>query len=69
MILLSTKQASKQNRTRDMEIKNKLDSDQRGGGKGNNGGKKGKSRQATCIKDPWTKTVAGGGLNVGGGSG
>ena len=69
MILLSTKQASKQYRTRDMEIKNKLDSDQRGGGTGNNGGKKGKGHEGTCIKDQWTKTTRRGGLNVGGGSG
>ena len=42
-----------------MEIKNKLDSDQRGGGKGNNGGKKGKSCQGTCIQYPWTKPQGG----------
>ena len=24
-------------------------------GKGDNGGKKGKGHQGTCIKDPWTK--------------
>ena len=36
--------------------------------KGDNKEKKGKGRQGTCIKDTWTKTMAGG-LNVGGGSG
>ena len=47
--------------------KEQIDSDQRGGGRWNNGGKKGKS-QGTCIKDPWTKTNWGG-LNLEDGEG
>ena len=35
-----------------MEIKNKLTVTR---GEGDNRGKKGKSHQGTCIKDPWTK--------------
>ena len=50
----STKQRSKQNGTRDMEIKNKLTAT-RGEGEGDNGRKKGKGCQRTCIKDTWTK--------------
>ena len=51
-----------------MEIKNKL-TVTRGEQSGNNGAKKGKSHQGTCIKEPWIKTPGRGGLNVGGGSG
>ena len=40
----------------------------RGGERGDNGEKKGKGRQGTCIKAPWTKPK-GEGLMVGGGSG
>ena len=28
-------------------------------GEGDNGGKKGKGLQGTCLKDPWTKTTWG----------
>ena len=31
-----------------------------------NGAKKGEGRQGTYINDTWTKTMVGGGLNVGG---
>ena len=44
-----------------MEIKNKLTVTK---GEGNNRGKKGKGHQGTCVKDPWTKTTEGEGLNV-----
>ena len=54
----SVKQTSKQNITRDMEIKKKLIVI-RGEGQGDNGGKKGKGRQGTCVKDPWTKPQQG----------
>ena len=50
----STKQISKQNRTRDMEIKNEL-TVTRGDGGGGKQGKQGKGNQGTCIKDTWTK--------------
>ena len=60
----STKQTSKQNRTRDMEIKNKLTAT-RGMGERDNGGKKGKGHQGTCIKDTWRKPM-GVGSRVGG---
>ena len=46
-----TKQTSKHNITRDIEIKNKR-TVTRGGVEGDNGGKKGKGHQGTCIKDP-----------------
>ena len=49
-----------------MEIKNKL-TVTRGERERGNRGKKGKSCQGTCIKDPWTKPTWEGGLNVGGG--
>ena len=39
-----------------MDIKNKLTVT---GAVGDNGGKKGKGCQGTCIKDPWTKTTGG----------
>ena len=40
-----------------MGIKNKLTVTRAGGEwEGNNMGKKGKGRQGTCIKDPWTKS-------------
>ena len=39
-----------------MEIKNKLSVTRE---EGNNGRKKGKGHQGTCIKDPWTKTAGG----------
>ena len=48
---------NKQNRTKDMEIKNKVTMIR---GKGeNNRGKKGKGqvKEHVCIKDPWTKTM------------
>ena len=54
----STKQTSEQNRTRDIEIKNKL-SATRGTGEGDNGGKKGKGHLGTSIKDPQTKPMGG----------
>ena len=38
-------------------------------GEGHKGGKKGKSCQGTCTKDPGTKTRVGDGLNVGDGVG
>ena len=41
-----------------MEIKNKL-TVTRGVWGGDNGGKKGKGRQRTCIKVPWTKLKGG----------
>ena len=47
----STKQTSKQNRTRDIEIKN-IATVTRGDGGGDNGGKKRKGHQGTFIKDP-----------------
>ena len=59
----STKQRSKQNITRDMEIKNKL-TVTRGCEERGNGGKKGKCHQGTCIKDLWTKPKWG--MNEGG---
>ena len=37
-------------------------------GKGDNGGKKGKGHQGTCVKDLRTKPRRGVGLRVGGGS-
>ena len=52
------KQISRQNITKDTEIKNKQ-TVTRGEGRGDNGGKKGKGRQRTCIKDPWTKPKGG----------
>ena len=55
----STKQTSKQNRTRDMGIKNKLTVTRREAG-GDNRGKRGKGHQGTCIRDTWTKPKAGG---------
>ena len=60
-------QASKQNITRDIEIKNKL-TVTRGKWGGDNGGKKGNRGQGTCTKDPWTKP-RGLGLSVEGGGG
>ena len=42
------------------------DSDQRER-EGDNGGRRGRASQGTCIKDPWSRTKGGGGLNVGGG--
>ena len=48
-----------------MEIKNKL-TVTRGLGERDNGGKKEKDCQGTCIKDPWTNTTWREGLNVGG---
>ena len=54
----STKQTREQNRTRDIEIKNKL-TVTRGEWDGDNGGKKQKGHQGPCIKDPKTKTMAG----------
>ena len=48
------KKTSKQNITRDIEIKNKLTAT-RGEGDGDNGGKKGDGLSETCIKDTWTK--------------
>ena len=45
---------SKQNITRNTEIKNKL-TVTRGEGQGDNRGKKGKGHKGTGIKDPWTK--------------
>ena len=48
-----------QDRTRDMEVKNKQPVT-REEGQGNNGGKEGEgSSQGTCIKDPWTRTTEG----------
>ena len=54
----STKQTSKQNTTRDIEIKNKL-TVTRGEVGGNNWEKRGKGRRRTCIKDTWTKSKVG----------
>ena len=50
----STKQTSKQNITRDLEIKNKL-TVTRGEVGEDNGGKRGKCCQGKCMKDTWTK--------------
>ena len=41
-----------------MEIRNKL-TETRGDMGGDNGGKKGKGHQGTCIKDTWTKPKRG----------
>ena len=54
---LTTKQTSRQNTTRNIEIKNKL-TVTRGEVGGNNWEKRGKGRQRTCIKDTWTKPKA-----------
>ena len=51
----SIKQTSKQNLTRDIEIKNKLTVTRAGG----NGEKRGKGCQGTCTKDTWTKPKGG----------
>ena len=51
---LSTKQTSKQNRTTDVKIKNKV-TVTRGEVEGDNWGQKGEGLLGTCIKDPWTK--------------
>ena len=48
------KQISKQNITRDTEIKNKLTVTRQEVG-GDNGGETGKGCQGTCINDPLTK--------------
>ena len=48
------KKTSEQNRSRDIEIKNKL-TVTRGEIERDNGVKKGKGHQGTCIKDLWTK--------------
>ena len=58
-------QTSKQNITRDIEIKNKL-TVTRGAGERDNGGKQGQDNQGTGIKDTWTK-LKGVGSRVGGG--
>ena len=51
------RQTNKQNRTKDMEIKNQTDRDQTGMGAGQ-WRKEGKgSSQGTCINDPRTKTM------------
>ena len=55
----STKHTREQNRTRDLEIKNKLDSDQKGVVWGYQGKDGEGSSQGTCKKDPWTRTVVG----------
>ena len=49
-----TKQTSKQNITRDIEIKNKLTATRREVG-GDNGDIRAKGCQGTCTKDTWTK--------------
>ena len=54
----SRKQTSKQNITRDTEIKNKLTAT-RGKVGGDNGEKGEKGCQGTCIKNPWTKPKVG----------
>ena len=46
--------SSKQNITRDIEVKNKLTGTREEVG-GDNGGEKGKVNQGTCMKDTWTK--------------
>ena len=55
---LINKESSKQNTTRDMEIKNNLTVTR---GERDNGGKKGKCHQGTCIKDtqPWLVWLSG----------
>ena len=63
----STRQTSKLNITRDIEIKNKL-TVTRGEVEGDNGRKKGKGCHGTFIKDTWTKQ-RGVGLRVAGGDG
>ena len=52
-----------------MEIRNKLTvtRGERGEGRGMTGKEEEGSSQGTCIKDPWTRTMRGGGLTVGGG--
>ena len=57
----STKQKSKQNLTRDIEIKNKL-TVTRGevGGDNAGGGGQGEGFSGTTIKDTWTKPKVGG---------
>ena len=57
--IINRKKKSKQNITRDIEIKNKL-TVTRGEGEGDKRGKRGKGHQGTCIKDTW---------RVGGGDG
>ena len=49
----STKQTSRENRTRNVEIKNKLTVTRE------ERGKKGKCHQGTCVEDPWTKPTGG----------
>ena len=49
---LIRKQTSEHNRTRDMEIKNKL-TVIRAGRVGDNMGEKREGRQGTCMKDTW----------------
>ena len=53
-------------------MKNKL-TVTRGEGEGDNGGKRGKGRQGTCIKDPWMRPkmerIEGGRLGWGSGGG
>ena len=51
-----------------MEMKNKLTVTE-GRREGHNGRKKGKDGQGACIKDPRTKTMGAGELNVGSGGG
>ena len=56
---------SEQNRrTRDMEVKNKL-TVTRGEERGDNGGKKGKGCQGTCIKTHGQSQQGGGGIECG----
>ena len=65
--ILKPKQTSKQNITRDTEIKNKLTVTR--GEVGEDNGRKGeKGHQVTCIKDTWTKPKQGR-VRVGGGDG
>ena len=61
------KTTNEQNRTSDMEKRNKL-TVTRGAGGGGEWGKKAKGHQGTCIRDPWTKPT-GWGLTGGAGLG
>ena len=61
---LMNKINNEQNRTRDMEIKNKLTVTSGMGGEGQQVKEGEGYGQGTCIKDPWTRTM-GSGLTVG----
>ena len=67
---MKLKQQSKQHRTRDIEIKNKLTVTRGEEGGGDNGRKKGKGHQGTRVSTHGQRQWGWrGGLNVGGGGG